>query len=118
MQQPYLLLCLLTGQGSITVPGCLAATPIEAPITIEEGYPTAAPLVYYFGDTTPNKQDELYRVSRYFTMLALHVTGSIILPQSSQCHWAVRLLSAALVVQWSSVGFELARIKCTSWLSR
>lgn len=30
------------GQGSITVPGCLAATPIEAPITIEEGYPTQA----------------------------------------------------------------------------
>uniref|UniRef100_A0A383VI97 Protein CLP1 homolog n=1 Tax=Tetradesmus obliquus TaxID=3088 RepID=A0A383VI97_TETOB len=33
------------GQGSITVPGCLAATPVEAPITIEEGYPTQAELL-------------------------------------------------------------------------
>eukprot|EP00878_Enallax_costatus_P020432 GHUV01021603.1.p1 GENE.GHUV01021603.1~~GHUV01021603.1.p1 ORF type:complete len:399 (+),score=77.73 GHUV01021603.1:540-1736(+) len=54
------------GQGSITVPGCLAATPIEAPITVEDGYPTAAPLVYYFGHVTPSPagilpQDELYR---------------------------------------------------------
>lgn len=54
---------LAVGQGSITVPGCLAATPIEAPITVEEGYPTSAPLVYYFGHTSPDKQDELYRVS-------------------------------------------------------
>lgn len=29
----------LPGQGSITVPGCLAATPIEAPIDVEEGFP-------------------------------------------------------------------------------
>jgi len=28
------------GQGSIAAPGCLAATPIEAPITVEDGYPT------------------------------------------------------------------------------
>ncbi|WIA39224.1 hypothetical protein OEZ86_005348 [Tetradesmus obliquus] len=49
------------GQGSITVPGCLAATPVEAPITIEEGYPTQAPLVYFFGHTSPDKQEELYR---------------------------------------------------------
>jgi hypothetical protein len=28
------------GQGSITVPGCIAATPVEAPIDVEEGLPT------------------------------------------------------------------------------
>jgi hypothetical protein len=27
------------GQGTVTAPGCLAATPIETPIDIEEGYP-------------------------------------------------------------------------------
>jgi hypothetical protein len=32
--------CAAAGQGSVTAPGCLAATPIEAPITVEDGYPT------------------------------------------------------------------------------
>jgi polyribonucleotide 5'-hydroxyl-kinase len=27
------------GQGTITAPGCLAATPVETPIDVEEGYP-------------------------------------------------------------------------------
>lgn len=35
-----MLSCAVAGQGSITAPGCLAATPIEAPITVEDGYPT------------------------------------------------------------------------------
>jgi polyribonucleotide 5'-hydroxyl-kinase len=27
------------GQGTVTAPGCLAATPVEVPIDVEEGYP-------------------------------------------------------------------------------
>eukprot|EP00877_Chromochloris_zofingiensis_P009318 jgi/Chrzof1/463/Cz01g16220.t1 len=49
------------GQGSITCPGCLAATPIEVPIDIEEGYPIQVPLVYYYGNTSPADAPELYK---------------------------------------------------------
>lgn len=41
------------GQGSITIPGCIAATPIEMPIDPVEGIPLEMPLVYFFGHTTP-----------------------------------------------------------------
>lgn len=41
------------GQGSITAPGCIAATPIEMPIDPVEGIPLDIPLVYFFGHTTP-----------------------------------------------------------------
>lgn len=41
------------GQGSITIPGCIAATPIEMPIDPVEGIPLEMPLVYCFGHTTP-----------------------------------------------------------------
>ncbi|KAG1674622.1 hypothetical protein FOA52_001871 [Chlamydomonas sp. UWO 241] len=49
------------GQGSITVPGCLAATPIEVPIDVEDGYPLEMPLVYFFGHATPSDNPELYK---------------------------------------------------------
>ena len=49
------------GQGSITVPGCVGATPVEAPIDIAEGLPIDAPLVYYFGHLTPSDNPSLYR---------------------------------------------------------
>jgi hypothetical protein len=50
------------GQGSITTPGCIAATPIECPIDIEEGFPLEMPLVYFFGHATPSDNPELYKV--------------------------------------------------------
>ncbi|GAU12110.1 hypothetical protein TSUD_00760 [Trifolium subterraneum] len=50
------------GQGSITVPGCIAATPIEMPIDPVEGIPLEMPLVYFFGHTTPSNNVELYKV--------------------------------------------------------
>lgn len=49
------------GQGAITVPGCISATPVEAPIDIEEGLPTDAPLVYYYGHLTPSDNSALYK---------------------------------------------------------
>ncbi|KAH1041853.1 hypothetical protein GYH30_024266 [Glycine max] len=41
------------GQGSITIPKCIAATPIEMSIDLVEGIPLEMPLVYYYGHTTP-----------------------------------------------------------------
>ncbi len=49
------------GQGSITVPGCIAATPVEGPIDVEEGMPIDLPLVFYYGHQTPTENPELYR---------------------------------------------------------
>ncbi|GMN42370.1 hypothetical protein TIFTF001_011580 [Ficus carica] len=50
------------GQGSITIPGCIAATPIEMPIDPVEGIPLEMPLVYFYGHTTPSNNVELYKV--------------------------------------------------------
>ncbi|XP_031121404.1 protein CLP1 homolog [Ipomoea triloba] len=50
------------GQGSITVPGCIAATPIELPIDPVEGIPLEMPLVYFFGHVTPSANVDLYKV--------------------------------------------------------
>ncbi|KAF8390265.1 hypothetical protein HHK36_024790 [Tetracentron sinense] len=50
------------GQGSITIPGCIAATPIEMPIDPVEGIPLEMPLVYFFGHTTPSVNADLYKV--------------------------------------------------------
>eukprot|EP00249_Psilotum_nudum_P004229 c17772_g1_i1 orf=166-1518(+) len=50
------------GQGSITIPGTLAATPIEMPIDPVEGIPLEVPLVYFYGHTTPSVNADLYRV--------------------------------------------------------
>ncbi|PSR87651.1 putative protein isoform 2 [Actinidia chinensis var. chinensis] len=44
------------GQASITIPGCIAATPIEMPIDPVEGIPLEMPLVYFYGHTTPSPQ--------------------------------------------------------------
>ncbi|CAL5227893.1 g10934 [Coccomyxa viridis] len=49
------------GQGSITVPGSIAATPVEGPIDVEEGMPIDLPLVFYYGHQTPTENPELYR---------------------------------------------------------
>jgi polyribonucleotide 5'-hydroxyl-kinase len=46
----------------VQVPGCLAATPIECPIDVEDGYPLEMPLVYFFGHATPSDNPELYKV--------------------------------------------------------
>lgn len=50
------------GQGSITIPGCISATPIEMPIDPIEGIPLEMPLVYYYGHANPSLNPELYRV--------------------------------------------------------
>ncbi|KAK4736783.1 hypothetical protein R3W88_000480 [Solanum pinnatisectum] len=50
------------GQGSITIPGCVAATPIELPIDPVEGIPLEMPMVYFFGHVTPSANIDHYKV--------------------------------------------------------
>jgi len=58
--------CPPAGQGTITAPGCIAATPIEVPLDITEGCSALdMPLVYFFGHTTPTDNPELYKVGFY-----------------------------------------------------
>ena len=43
------------------MPGCIAATPIERPIEVEEGYPLDMPLVFFYGHASPSDNPDLYR---------------------------------------------------------
>lgn len=65
------LMLLLYCQGSITMPGCLTATPLTEMIDVEEGFgssatsaPTAGsavmPLAYYYGFPSPKDNSKLY----------------------------------------------------------
>ncbi|KAH7278906.1 hypothetical protein KP509_38G063700 [Ceratopteris richardii] len=49
------------GQGSITIPGTLAASPIEMPIDPIEGIPLELPLVYFYGHTNPSANTDSYK---------------------------------------------------------
>ncbi|KAF8691525.1 hypothetical protein HU200_040672 [Digitaria exilis] len=50
------------GQGSITIPGCISATPIEKPIDIVDGIPLEMPLVYFYGHPNPSINADVYKV--------------------------------------------------------
>lgn len=50
------------GQGTITIPGCIAATPIELPFDPIEGIPLEMPLVYFYGHTDPGVIADLYKI--------------------------------------------------------
>ncbi|KAM0932460.1 putative polyribonucleotide 5'-hydroxyl-kinase Clp1, P-loop domain, clp1 beta-sandwich [Dioscorea sansibarensis] len=41
------------GQGSVTIPGCIAATPVEMPIDAVEGISLEMPIVYFYRCITP-----------------------------------------------------------------
>lgn len=49
------------GQGGITTPGSIGATPIEVPVDIEEGLPVEVPIVFYYGHTSAHEHFELYK---------------------------------------------------------
>ncbi|KAL6754165.1 Pre-mRNA cleavage complex II protein Clp1-domain-containing protein [Haematococcus lacustris] len=53
------------GQGNITVPGCVAACPVESPLEVEpeggSGSSLDLPLVHFFGHTSPGDAPELYK---------------------------------------------------------
>lgn len=48
------------GQQSVSIPSTIGVVPVDRPASIEEGF-TAAPLVFYFGDVSLNKNADLYR---------------------------------------------------------
>ncbi|KAJ4808661.1 hypothetical protein LUZ62_021227 [Rhynchospora pubera] len=50
------------GQGSISLPASIGATPVEMPIDPVEGNPLEMPMVYFYGHTTPSVNPELYKV--------------------------------------------------------
>ncbi|KAJ9135189.1 hypothetical protein P3X46_032398 [Hevea brasiliensis] len=66
------------GQGSITIPGCIAATPIELPIDPVEGISLEMPLVYFYGHTTPSQNVDLYKalVKELAQILERQFTGN------------------------------------------
>lgn len=66
------------GQGSITAPGCIAATPIELPIDPVEGISLEMPLVYFYGHTTPSQNVDLYKalVKELAQILERQFTGN------------------------------------------
>ncbi|WCJ42457.1 hypothetical protein M5689_023265 [Euphorbia peplus] len=66
------------GQGSITTPGCIAATPIELPIDSVEGISLEMPLVYFYGHTTPSQNVDLYKtlVKELSQILEKQFTGN------------------------------------------
>ncbi|KAJ6370020.1 hypothetical protein OIU76_028313 [Salix suchowensis] len=66
------------GQGSITAPGCIAATPIELPIDPVEGISLEMPLVYFYGHTTPSLNVDLYKalVKELAQILERQFTGN------------------------------------------
>ncbi|CAM8900596.1 unnamed protein product [Rhodiola kirilowii] len=49
-------------QGSITIPGCIAAAPVKRPIDPVEGVPMDMHLAYFYGHATPSVNVELYKV--------------------------------------------------------
>lgn len=50
------------GQGTITVPGCISAVPVDSPIDVEEGYSADIPLVFFFGHASPGENPTLFKV--------------------------------------------------------
>lgn len=50
------------GQGSITVPGVISATPVEkSSLTVLEGFRHSVPLSYFYGDVTLSGNPELFK---------------------------------------------------------
>ncbi|KAI9032248.1 Pre-mRNA cleavage complex II protein Clp1-domain-containing protein [Hyaloraphidium curvatum] len=73
-EQVPLFVDLDTNEGSVSVPGCLSATPITRVIDPEEDFSASAattslaPLVFYYGQTTPLDKPKLF--SQQMTALA------------------------------------------------
>jgi len=49
------------GQNEITIPGCLAACPIDQPIGIDSTWKNRGPLAYFYGHTSPSQNQEIYK---------------------------------------------------------
>lgn len=90
------------GQGSVTIPGCLSAVPLDKLcLNIEEGFSLATPLVYFYGHTSPRDNVELYK----------HLVDSMAAKIKQRCDKDIDARSSGLVVNtcgWvDGVGFDL-----------
>jgi len=65
------------GQGSLTPPGCITATPCEAPLDLQDGSAVEVPLVYFLGDITVAGDGAHYRgtVETMAAQLDLRASG-------------------------------------------
>ncbi|KAH0872203.1 hypothetical protein HID58_069565 [Brassica napus] len=63
-------------QGSVSIPGSVAATPIETPLDPVVGFPLDMPLVYYYGHTKPGTNVELYKATEKLYSKLKHVLSS------------------------------------------
>jgi polyribonucleotide 5'-hydroxyl-kinase len=64
------------GQGSLSIPGCVCATPVsKTSLSIEEGYVQSTPLVYYYGYASPGDNSKLYM--QLTSTLATRVDGRL-----------------------------------------
>lgn len=71
------------GQGEISIPGTLAATPLDrASLSVEEGYGNTTPLAYFYGHVTPTDALEPYR--NYLNRLADTVTRRLAHDETSR----------------------------------
>ncbi|CAN8260441.1 unnamed protein product [Cochlearia groenlandica] len=89
------------GQGSITIPGSIAASPIELPLDPVEGFPLDMALVYYYGHTTPASNVELYKtlVKELSQVLERQFSGS---PESRAAGMVINTMG------WiEGIGYEL-----------
>lgn len=50
------------GQGQVSVPGTIGSIVVERPADVEEGYSSAAPLVFHYGHTSPSHNLTLYNL--------------------------------------------------------
>lgn len=70
----------------MTAPGSICASPVEAPIDIEDGLPVEIPIVFYYGHTTPEVNPELYKylVERLANLLdrRTHQNAQVSLPSN------------------------------------
>jgi polyribonucleotide 5'-hydroxyl-kinase len=51
------------GQGSITIPGMIAAAPIDRPVDVEDGFTNVVPLAYFYGHATPSENPKLFKAA-------------------------------------------------------
>ena len=93
------------GQGGITVPGTLAATPVTGPVgPAAEGLAADAPLAFFYGHASPSENPDLFRFTADRLAGLLNARAAATPPRS-------RLRAAGWVVNWmgwcEGLGYEL-----------
>ncbi|KAG2305109.1 hypothetical protein Bca52824_033760 [Brassica carinata] len=69
-------------QGSVSIPGSVAATPIETPLDPVEGFPLDMPLVCYYGHTKPGTNVALYKATTNLDVVELQKSGGVVAKNS------------------------------------